>query len=282
MGQVLECVICQEDLYSFSSSAYRGGYESESCHNFLGDDHLYPYYYIKNPEFNKENIQTVSISWNKLVKNTSSKFIEMKSNGTCIYTSAAQWFYEYLIEVLNDNNCSTACLDLLLVNKKTSSSDVNSNSNNVDNVNQKQLQKAEIFVNSVSELIELVEYSPNEAKLKLVELTLTLSKSGVYTIQYGIFGEIFLKCLQHCLDFELSEYAKISWTKLISIVLSIMIPISISEERRSLWEKYQNAENPKDKSTSKASTSLHQFKYPVSTYSTINIPMNQNYIHNKL
>jgi hemoglobin-like flavoprotein len=148
---------------------------------------VYPSFYVTCYNFTVEDLNCVRDSWSKIENATGLHFIKLKSSPDFKYSSLMKYFWDNFLDKLHDRYPSIS--NLLLSSECTCR-----------------------FMKTIGNILDIMDNS-NEIHTALIGIALHHAKNGVHAIQYGLFGEIFLQTLQHCLAFQFTEYTKESWIK---------------------------------------------------------------------
>lgn len=86
----------------------------------------------------------------------------------------------------------------------------------------------------IHNLIEMINTpilcSPDNANEKLNDVANEFVSRGVKTFQYAVVGDIFMKTLKHCLGDNYDKATALAWTKILSVMLTFVMPASLFEE----------------------------------------------------
>jgi hemoglobin-like flavoprotein len=103
---------------------------------------------------------------------------------------------------------------------------------------------------------------------KLQTLAKIHSEKGVMSYQYGIVGEVLLWTLNKCLGAGYFEEVKVSWVKVYSIILSVMVPEALKVEADIYNKSQTEVAYTETKSTSGTTTTASTASTATSTTTT--------------
>jgi hemoglobin-like flavoprotein len=86
----------------------------------------------------------------------------------------------------------------------------------------------------IHNLIEMINTStlcsPHNANEKLNDIANDFASKGVKTFQYAVVGDVFMRTLKHCLGDNYDKATALAWTKILSVMLTFVMPASLFEE----------------------------------------------------
>ena len=88
------------------------------------------------------------------------------------------------------------------------------------------------LVGMITLLIQLMDKTPEELYMRLTILAKMHSSIGVLANQYSTMMETVLWTLKLVLGDAFDTYTKVAWIKCISIILEVLVPVHITEEKK--------------------------------------------------
>jgi len=170
-------------------------------------------YYIKDAVVTPADAARARKSWEYITNDSGEHFLKAKQSSELQATSCIQWFYDTFYARLFDVH-------------PASRSQFKNN----------MLIQGRALVHMISGALSLLE---NLGKLvdALTGLAKSHAKYNVISTQYGIVGEVLLWTLNHCLGAQFDAATSLSWLKIYSVMLKVIIPVAIAEEARAHKEK---------------------------------------------
>ena len=146
--------------------------------------------------------------WELVKSSTGNSYTKRKSDPTFQSLSCLSWFYETFYDRLFDIHPS--CRSLF---------------------KQNMIAQGKALVNMISACLTLLE-KPTDLVKALVDLAKLHTTRGVMANQYGLVGECLLWTFDYCLQEEFTTDAKIAWVRIYSLMLSVIIPAAVEEEKK--------------------------------------------------
>ena len=157
------------------------------------------------------------ISWQHIQNDTSEVYLARKATPGFEASSCLQWFYDSFYDRLFDVHPAARPL-----------------------FKNSMIVQGKALVHMISAALSLLDNLPNLVSA-LQNLAKTHSLKGVLAVQYGIVGEVLLWTLTLCLGGQFDSATSLTWVKIYSVMLSVIIPIAIEEEKN-LIEAVRKAE----------------------------------------
>lgn len=170
-------------------------------------------YYIQNAQVTAEDASRARKSWELISKDSGKKFSSLKGTEGFMHLSALSWFYEAFYARLFDVH--PACRPLFKGNMQV---------------------QGKALMHMIGGALSLLD-NLSELVGALQKLAKGHNTKGVSAVQYGIVGEVLLWTFDQVLGPEFDEATKLSWVKIYSVMLSVIIPVAIKEEMKSLEAK---------------------------------------------
>ena len=167
---------------------------------------------MKDAVINDQDAINAKRSWELVTNDTCEEFVKMKAAGGA-KSSCLAWFYDTFYDRLFDVHPSSRALfrgNMTLQGKA--------------------------LVHMITGALSLLDNLP-----KLVDALHSLAKThntkGVLATQYGIVGEVLLWTFSRILGPQFDEATKMAWLKIYSVMLSVIIPVAIEQEKSAIETK---------------------------------------------
>eukprot|EP01035_Chromulina_nebulosa_P018127 gene18127-23781_t len=165
-----------------------------------------PIYYIHDAQVNQSDIQLAQQSWDIILDDKSPEYLKKKSCNEITAVSCLTWFYDCFYDRLFDIHptCRSLFKNNMIVQGKALV---------------KLITTALTMLNDLDNLVPV-----------LINLAKSHTAKGILAYQYSIVGEVLLWTLKFCLGDAYTDNTKMSWLKIYSLMLSVILPVAIEEE----------------------------------------------------
>ena len=186
---------------AFSISPEHVGHEVDEIAHLM-----MPSYYIKNAVVTEQDIILARASWKHITDGTSPAFYQYRASGTNESSTCLSWFYDTFYKRLFDVNPDAR--SLFKTNMQS---------------------QGRVLVGMISTALNQLK-NPDSFGILLTELTHNHSRRGIRGLQYGIIGDVLFWSLHKCVGSVYDATTSVSWIKIFSYMLSIIVPIAVQDE----------------------------------------------------
>ena len=171
--------------------------------------HLFPSYMILDAVVTELDLEKARESWRMIVDDESPEYIRLKGTEGFHKTSCLTWFFDqfYVVSDLLDESSSSLYGHNIKV----------------------QIRALTGMINSSLSMFK--DHDLDKVSKMLNEIAKGHATKGVKAFQYPIVGEIFMTTMEHCLGASYDNSVQLAWTKIFSVILTIVLPAAIREER---------------------------------------------------
>ena len=170
---------------------------------------LFPSYMILDALVTEHDLEKARESWRMIVDDESPEFKRLKGTEGFDKTSCLTWFFDqfYVVSDLLDESSSSLYGHNIKV----------------------QIRALTGMINSSLSMFK--DHDLDKVSKMLNDIAKGHATKGVKAFQYPIVGEIFMTTMGHCLGASYDDSVQLAWTKIFSVILSIVLPAAIKEER---------------------------------------------------
>ncbi len=166
-----------------------------------------PAYYIENAKLSDAELESLKASWDLVTQDKAAPYLQKVEQEGVAKVSCLVWFYDSFYERLFE------IYPELRVYFQNSMK-----------------QQGKALVGMISMALTLLTNIVSLSE-KLRSLAAMHAKRGIVAYQYGVTGEVLFWTLEKCLGKEYyTEELRMSWIKVYSIMLSIIVPAAHKEE----------------------------------------------------
>jgi hemoglobin-like flavoprotein len=184
---------------------------------------MMPVYYISDAVVTQADLDSVKVGWNMIIKDCTPPYLNMKQDPNFEYNSCISWFYTIFYDRLFDVH--PVCRPLF-------TSGI--------------VGQGKFLVKMVSMTLSQLR-DPRRFQQMMEELAVRHCQRGVRGCEYSIVGEVLFYCLLHVEGPTIFTIeVEMSWKKIFSVMLRIIIPLVINYERTG---ELKNIEDKKSNSS---------------------------------
>jgi hemoglobin-like flavoprotein len=165
-------------------------------------------YYIKDAVVTPEDAVRAKKSWSYITDDTGDKYLSSKDAPGFESSSCIEWFYDTFYKRLFDVH--PAARPLFKNDMKV---------------------QGRALTHMISASLGLLDKLPTLVET-LEKLARSHTKKGVIAVQYGVVGEVLLWTFSQCLGNQFDAEMNVSWVKIYSVMLKVIIPVAIEEEKK--------------------------------------------------
>ena len=189
---------------------------------------LYPAYMIQGAVVDESDLEHANISWKMIIDDESPEYLRLKGTDGFDKASCLTWFFDqfYIINSVLDEASASLYEDSLRIQIRALTGMINASLNMFKG---QDLEKVNKILNSIAR---------------------GHATKGVRAFQYPTVGEIFMLTMKHCLGTSYTDEIDLAWTKIFSVMLTIVIPAALREER-ALDKERQKEQKEKDQQEQK-------------------------------
>lgn len=167
---------------------------------------MMPVYYLHNEPITEYDLSIAKETWNMILDNTAPGFKALKGTEGFNYSSSIMMFYDVFYERLFDVHPLSR--PLFKSGLKT---------------------QGKFLIKMISLSLKIIE-DPKKFEQTLIKLTESHNEKGIKAIEYGIVGEVLFYAIRQCVGTAYTPNVNFAWKKIISKILSIMVPVAVSFE----------------------------------------------------
>eukprot|EP01035_Chromulina_nebulosa_P020306 gene20306-26357_t len=167
-------------------------------------------HFISDAVVEDSNIESSKECWKMVTDDLSPLFLTLRSQkDESIPSSCLTWFYDSFYKLLHEFDTDSKAL-----------------------YNDSMRVQVRALVAMISTSLSIFKNSSLDKITKsLKELSQKHYQRGVRAYQFPIFGEVLMKTFAFCLGEAWTDAAKEGWSKIFSVMLSIIVPTSLKIER---------------------------------------------------
>ena len=170
---------------------------------------MMPVYYLHNEPVTAYDLNIAKENWNMILNNTAPGFHALKGTEGFHHASSIMMFYDVFYSRL---------FDVHPLSRPLFKSGLKS--------------QGKFLVKMIGLSLGIID-EPEKFEKTLIKLTESHNERGIKAIEYGIVGEVLFYTIRQCVGEAYTPIAHYAWRKIMSKILSIMVPIAVSHELHS-------------------------------------------------